>query len=165
MHSPINVLYPYGWHWQHVRPDAEDPKYFIVDIFDVMSSFHSNPYLGVLYDYFPLRDMITCILSVSAFDDTNEIFWVELETRLPEDPKFQLDYDVIALFYEYLYTYLDEFIQFKVGQAAYTSEYVFSKWLSETSLIMQRDDNARACNRSLSPTYDGPRYHQTLATV
>lgn len=137
----------------------DSPRFFIVDIRDVLNGFATRRQMFPVYKRFPLQDMITCVLSVNAFSDSDEVFWNELECRYSHDDSAEvLNYDTIAMFYELLCSYVDEYIRLKVPPSIDTCEYVFDRWLGYSSIIMQRDDNARACNRSLSPEYGQYRY-------
>lgn len=134
------------------REKSTVPEFFIVDISDVLRTFAGHPAMLPLYPYFPLQDMILCILSVNAYEDNDEFFWNELESRFSQSDIYErLDYDVIALLYELLITQVDTFINLVIPQHVDTSEYVFERWLGYSSIVMQRDANAREISSSLPP--------------
>lgn len=133
-----------------------DPDLFIVDISFVLREYSQLKDFAKLYRLFPLQDIVQCVLSVNAYEDHGEFFWNELENRIMaeltagyESPDLEFDYDKLASFHELLCCFLEEFIRSKLPQSVDTAEYVFARWLGNTSIMFQKDRNAMSCNRSM----------------
>jgi hypothetical protein len=127
-----------------------DPKYIIVDIRDILRDYATCSAFFSIYRYFPLQEIIQCILSVNVYEDDGEYFWNEIEIRLDrENSTIVLDYEKIALFHELLCEYLDSVIRSHCPKTIDTDNYVFHRWVGHTAVMIERDENARSCNRSL----------------
>ncbi len=119
------------------------PNFIAVDIRDVLRDYAMYRNLPPVYKYFPLKDIVECVLSVRAYDDMGERFWYELENRLSEvGLEDHIDYDYMALFHELLCCYLDEYIRSQIPRYIESTDYVFHRWIGTTSVILQRDQNA-----------------------
>lgn len=125
----------------------KSPNYLVVDIRDVLTAYTRCIPCYQIYRHFPLSEMIQCILSVNAYEDNGEFFWMELDRRFDQANSVEvLDYELLSFLYETLISYLDENIRSKLPENIDTGEFVFHKWVSQTAVILQRDENARACN-------------------
>lgn len=139
------------WNLQKSNPQPYsriDPEYIIVDVRDVMTDYSRHRQLYPIYRHFPLPEMIQCILSVAAYGDHGDYFWMELDNRFERaNARDLIDYDMVSLFYEMLTTYLDEYIRSKLPQYVDNCEFVFHRWINQTTVMLQKDANAQACNR------------------
>lgn len=125
----------------------KEPRYLIIDLRDVLSDYVKNRKWYQLYKIFPLQDIVQVILSVNCYEDVSEYFWVELDRRfdsIENIPEFDLNN--IDFFRELLTDYVDGFIRQKVPSDIDTASYVFDRWVDQTTVVMQLDENARSAH-------------------
>lgn len=112
------------------------PRYIVVDLDDVLISFSQYSQIYSLYSRYPLREIITTILSVSPYaGHDSELFWLEIHNRF-DDRLDDIDIDLLDLYYDLLTQTVDQRIQFKLPNidAGY---YVFDKWVGDTAVVLQ----------------------------
>lgn len=141
---------------KQVVSQMQSPDLFIVDFADVLREYSAYREMTYLYNLFPLQDIVQTILSVSAYGDDGEYFWNELENRIMSDltsshatGEMQLDFDKLSFFYELLCCFLDEYIRAKLPENVDTNEYVFARWLGNTSILFQKDSNAMSSHGAM----------------
>lgn len=135
------------------------PKYFVIDLRDVLISKMELRGMYPLYKVYPLQEIVQAILSTSPYEDHGEFFWMMLDQRLSDtDSSEQFDINTIGIFYELLTEHIDEYIRYKTPPNLDTSEYVFHRWIGPTTLIMEQDENLRTCNSPVSNGIGQPGY-------
>lgn len=131
-------------------PSNPVPSVLVVDIRDILKTYSSYGGMYGVYRYFPLQDIVQCVLSVDAYEDHGEFFWLELDRRFElHNCTDSLDYDKVSIFYDNLCNYLDEYIRQRVPSSIDTCEYVFRHWVGNTAIALQRDRNVVSCIRSM----------------
>lgn len=130
---------------------VKGPRYLIIDIREVMVEYTKAQQLFNIYKYFPLRDILECILTTAAYQDNGEYLWMELERRFG-DVKENFDYDFIDLMFDILTQYLDQLIRSRTPEVIDTNSYVFQKWLGSTSVILEKDENAASIYSTCPPS-------------
>jgi hypothetical protein len=124
------------------------PTVIVVDIREVLKVYSSYGGLYNVYRYFPLQEIVQCVLTVNAYGDDGEYFWLELDRRFEShNCTDSVDYNTLSIFHENLCNYLDEHIRQKVPSHVETCEYVFDRWVGNTAIALQRDRNVSSCNR------------------
>jgi len=112
------------------------PTYVVVDLEDILRSFSQYTQIYTIYVRYPLREIITTILSVSPYaGHDSELFWLEIHTRF-DDRLEGIDTDTLDLYYDLLTQCVDQQIQFKLPNID-AGCYVFNKWVGDTAVVLQ----------------------------
>lgn len=112
------------------------PRYIVIDLTDVLITFSQYSQIYTIYVRYPLREIITTILSVSPYaGHDSELFWLEIHNRF-DDRLEEIDIETLDLYYDLLTQCVDQHIQFKLPgiDAGY---YVFDKWVGDTAVVLQ----------------------------
>lgn len=109
----------------------------IIDFKPVLRDWSFNIGMSSLYKYYPLRDILTSILYMKAYEDHNELFWLELEQRSPDYEQY--DFHNLEFTLDLLVQDIDLHIHKTLSGSEEYAEYVLSRWLTETSAILTRD--------------------------
>jgi len=90
-----------------------------------------------LYQYVSLKDLLVELLSLKM-GDYSEHVWFLLEKKIPEPIFDKLDFDYIDLFLHDLMERVDYLIRVKTQNTLDYTDYIFFRWLSETSVLIRR---------------------------
>lgn len=112
-------------------------KYLIVDIDDGLVELQELEQFKIIFDKFPLKDIITIILSVEQEKDYSDILFFEMEKRLGELIDV-IDLDMFQIFIEYLAKTVDESIDSKSPTNLNPSDYIFENWVSNNIVILKK---------------------------
>jgi hypothetical protein len=126
----------------------------VVDFRDIIKEYMAFELRYSLYRRFPLGEIVETILRTSAYVDNGETLWNEVDYRFNgnlKEPLVPVDYDVLQMFFDDLTRALDEVMRRRLPFHIDPGEYVFLKWVDQTTVILQHDENARSC-RSLLQT-------------
>lgn len=112
-------------------------NYLIVDIKDSLVEIQKLHQLNILYDRFPLKDIISVILSVEQERDYGDILFFEMEKRLG-DVIDVLDLDSIQIFIECLIDCVDECILSSLPINVNQSDYILENWLTDNTIVLKK---------------------------
>lgn len=126
----------------HLRPYSryfinKDVKYLIVDIYESLEEMESINQLRIIFNKFPLRDIVSLLLSIEQERDYSEILFFEMEKRLGELIDV-VDLDMLQIFIENLINRIDECIYTKLPYNIDPSCYVLETWINNNVIIMKR---------------------------
>lgn len=126
-------------HPQWPLPVMDTPRFIIVDLANFMYMAQYEPMLHQLGNYFPMRAVITTILSFNQFVSYEEAFWRELEAKFPDIDR--IDRDILEIYLEGFVLKLDEFIRQKVPYRTDTADYIIQGWLDSTTIVLKYDES------------------------
>lgn len=133
------------------------PSGIIVDLANFIEYSKKEQMFLQLDLSFPVRAVITNILSFGHYVDYSESFWFELERRFPDVDR--INRDILEINLEGFVLSLDEYIRTKVPATIDTGNYIIQEWLDSTTIILKHDESAGLFYDTGSPNQ---RYTQNL---
>lgn len=123
----------------------KQPRFLVIDLKDVIDAHISLNTLYDVYNKFPLQEMISSILSVPSNLDYSEKLNIEVEDRFSDvlddfdydDPNIHRFFEEMELFLDNLAILIDENISRKLKPTFNYEEYVFEKWIDNTSILLK----------------------------
>lgn len=112
-------------------------NYIVVEIRDIIEYYLKLDQYNSIYKKFPLRDMITTLLSVKQDLDFSDKIFSELENRL-EDLINYVDLYHLELFFEFLIRDIDDEIKNKCPDVIDISEFIIDSWLSDYTVVLKK---------------------------
>ena len=106
----------------------------VVDIRPVLDEYAKYPSLYSLYEKYPLKDMVTSILSASMHSMQNGL-WDELDVRFKEESD-PLIYEHVDIFFESLTWAIDDYIGKRVPDYYESGNYLLDRWVDGTSVAL-----------------------------
>lgn len=107
----------------------------IVDLREVIEEYTEFMPMYDLYRYYPLKNMITALLTNQI--NYQEVIWFDLENNIGDNNILDsLDFDSIDLFFNDLTMDLDNFISRKLGVPYEHVDCHFSSWVDNTSVVL-----------------------------
>ncbi len=116
---------------------SKDIKYLIIDINESLEEIENINQLKIIFNKFPLRDIVSLLLSIEQEKDYNEILFFEMEKRLGELIDI-VDLDVIQIFIESLINEIDKCICLKLPNNIDPSKYIFKTWINNNIIMMKK---------------------------
>lgn len=112
-------------------------NYIIVELRDVIERYLKLEQYYTLYRKFPLKEMISVLLSVEQEKDYSDYIFSELENRLG-DLIDSVDLNYLELFFEFLIKDIDDEIKTKCPSMLDTSNFILDNWISEYAVILKK---------------------------
>lgn len=112
-------------------------NYIIVELRDVIERYLKLEQYYTLYRRFPLKEMISVLLSVEQEKDYSDYIFSELENRLG-DLIDSVDLNYLELFFEFLIKDIDDEIKTKCPSMLDTSNFILDNWISEYAVILKK---------------------------
>lgn len=112
-------------------------NYIIVELRDVIERYLKLEQYYTLYRRFPLKEMISVLLSVEQEKDYSDYIFSELENRLG-DLIDSVDLNYLELFFEFLIKDIDDEIKTKCPSILDTSNFILDNWISEYAVILKK---------------------------
>lgn len=112
-------------------------NYIIVELRDVIERYLKLEQYYTLYRIFPLKEMISILLSVEQEKDYSDYIFSELENRLG-DLIVSVDLNYLELFFEFLIKDIDDEIKTKCPSMLDTSNFILDNWISEYAVILKK---------------------------
>lgn len=133
-----------------------EPPLFVILNVDWIKEVHR--WYPVFFDKFSLYDIIEKLTSINSLVNVNrllmfnleEIFWEDINSRFSEKEIDALSIDCFTKLVNFIMARL--YFQLKIHVSIIDegeSDYVFEKWLDETSLILRRYDTTILIDRDL----------------
>lgn len=110
----------------------------VVDIRPVLDEYARYPSVYSLYEKYPLKDMVTSILS-SPMHGMQDGLWDELDVRF-NGKGDDLIYDNVDIFFESLTYAVDEFIAQRAPDYYESGNYLLERWVDGTSVALKEHD-------------------------
>lgn len=115
-------------------------EHIAIDFTPILKEWGFKANLNPVYEYYPLKDIISGILRMRAYEDHNDLFWIELEERHPNTDIFNLDLLQLAL--ENLVEDLDLTVRRIINNDDIYGEYVMLSWITKTSAVFVKVENS-----------------------
>ncbi len=112
-------------------------SYLVVEIRDVMRYYDSLEQYYTLYRKFPLKDIVSILLSVKQEQDYSDYIFSELEGRLG-DLINSIDLNYLELFFELLIKDIDEAIRDKCPNIIDASKFILEEWINDYTIILKK---------------------------
>ncbi len=112
-------------------------KYLIVDIRESLEEVQELYQLKIIFDKFPLKDIITIILSIEQERDYSDMLFFEMERRLG-DLIDVIDLDMIQIFIENLINIIDSCIYSKLPINIDPSDYILENWINNNVIMLKK---------------------------
>lgn len=112
-------------------------NYLIVDIKESLEEIEGLHQLKILFDRFPLKDIITILLSIEQEKDYNDILFFEMERRLGDLIDI-IDLDMIQIFIENLINIVDNCIYSKLPLCIDPSNYILDNWINNNVIKLKK---------------------------
>jgi len=112
-------------------------KYLIVDIRESLEEVQELYQLKIIFDKFPLKDIITIILSIEQERDYSDMLFFEMERRLG-DLINVIDLDMIQIFIENLINIIDSCIYSKLPINIDPSDYILENWINNNVIMLKK---------------------------
>lgn len=112
-------------------------KYLIVDIRESLEEVQELYQLKIIFDKFPLKDIITIILSIEQERDYSDMLFFEMERRLG-DLIDVIDLDMIQIFIENLINIIDSCIYTKLPINIDPSDYILENWINNNVIMLKK---------------------------
>lgn len=110
---------------------------FIVDLEPVFRTYSSYTGLYPLYNVFPLKEMISLILTSYYDQDVTEIIDIELDRRLGEDnSKEYIDVFLRDIFLSGLIETIEDHLYSISNRKFDYADYSLDKWVGETTAVL-----------------------------
>ena len=112
-------------------------KYLIVDIRESLEEVQELYQLKIIFDKFPLKDIITIILSIEQERDYSDMLFFEMERRLGDFIDV-IDLDMIQIFIENLINIIDSCIYSKLPINIDPSDYILENWINNNVIMLKK---------------------------
>jgi len=116
---------------------TRDHSYLIIELRDVIEYYDNLEQYFTLYRKFPLKDIISILLSVKQEQDYSDYIFSELEDRLG-DLINSIDLNYLELFFELLIKDVDDEIKSKCPNIINTSEFILEEWINNYTVILKK---------------------------
>lgn len=114
------------------------PRIILVDFYEEMTNLISIDSIAYILAKFPITQLIPVLLSSSIDLSFNDMLGREIDIRFSSDSG--MDFGEIHSVCETILSILDRAIAIKLPNHIDISEYVFDKWIDNTTLALRHID-------------------------